>query len=254
MVKGFIFFKDGKIPFVIDDYRLELFTDDDLLNDFCKTYNFRENYTLNGQYFVSESEGQNASFLVEYSMGSTCYLHCYMLNTFTKDSEYDTIVLQSPFLDDVFRYKYKYWKLIGTDVNLAAEPVDGYTISFSMNGTEYKAIFRLGHDNRLDLLEDFDRKGEILVSIQSSTLRECYNISMIWHRLAMFMTSHADVPFKRITLYKDGLEKGWFYCPLVSENVTSSYDVLFYELDVMKYVPRILNNIVSPQKSLMKVW
>lgn len=39
MLKGFIFFKTGKIPFVINNYRMELFTDDILLNDFCKEYN-----------------------------------------------------------------------------------------------------------------------------------------------------------------------------------------------------------------------
>ena len=38
MVKGFIFFRDGKIPFVIENYHMELFTDDPLLDDFCKEY------------------------------------------------------------------------------------------------------------------------------------------------------------------------------------------------------------------------
>lgn len=38
MVKGFIFFRDGKMPFVIENYRMELFTDDSLLDDFCKEY------------------------------------------------------------------------------------------------------------------------------------------------------------------------------------------------------------------------
>ena len=51
MVKGFIFFRDGKIPFVIENYRMELFTDDSLLDDFCKEYNFKENYILHGQCF-----------------------------------------------------------------------------------------------------------------------------------------------------------------------------------------------------------
>lgn len=243
MVKGFVFFNRGKIPFVIEDYRMELFTDDDLLSDFCQTYNFKENYVLDGQYFRSGSQGYHASFLVERSVGSTCYLRCYILNTITADSGYDTLGLQSPFLDDVFRYKYKYLELIRSGVNLAVEPVNGYAIPFSMNANEYKATFRIGHDNRLGLLEDFDRKGEILVPIQSNTLQECYDVTMVWHRLAMFMTTHADVPFKRITLYKDGWKKGWFYCPLVSEDAASSYDGLFYELDIMKYVPRILNNI-----------
>lgn len=243
MVKGFIFFKGGKIPFVIEDYRMELFTDDDLLSDFCQTYNFKENYTLEGQYFRSGTQGQNASFLVERSVGSTCYLRCYILNTITVDSGYDTLGLQSPFLDDIFRYKYKCLELIRSGVNLAVEPVNGYAIPFSMNDNEYKATFRIGHDNRLGLLEDFDRKGEILVPIQNNTLQEYYDVTMVWHRLAMFMTSHADVPFKRITLYKDGWKKGWFYSPLVSEKSASGYDGLFHEFDVMKYVPKILANI-----------
>jgi hypothetical protein len=32
MVKGFILYKNEKIPFVIEKYRMELFTDDEILN------------------------------------------------------------------------------------------------------------------------------------------------------------------------------------------------------------------------------
>ena len=74
MVKGFIFFRDGKIPFVIENYHMELFTDDPLLDDFCKEYNFKENYILHGQCFDIGIRGRKATFLVENSMGSTCYL------------------------------------------------------------------------------------------------------------------------------------------------------------------------------------
>ena len=79
MVKGFIDFKGGKIPFVIENYCMELFTDDDLLKDFSKEYNFKKNYILHGQHFSIGSQGQPATFLVEYSMGSTCYLCCYII-------------------------------------------------------------------------------------------------------------------------------------------------------------------------------
>ena len=74
MVKGFVFYRGGKIPFVIEDYRMELFSDDSLLSDFAKEHNFKMNYTLNGQYFRDGFEGQRATFLVEYSMAGTCYL------------------------------------------------------------------------------------------------------------------------------------------------------------------------------------
>ena len=42
MVKGFIIYKNGKIPFVIDKYRMELFTDEMefVKGLFCKTQCF----------------------------------------------------------------------------------------------------------------------------------------------------------------------------------------------------------------------
>ena len=59
----------------------------------------------------------------------------------------------------------------------------------------------------------------------------------------MFMTSNAEVPFKRITLYKNGWKAGWFYCPFVSAEAVSGGDGFYHEFDVMKYIPKILNNI-----------
>ena len=104
MVKGFISFRGGKIPFVIENYRMELFTDDSLLDNFCKEYNFKENYILHGQCFDTGIGGRKATFWVENSIGSTCYLRCYIINMFGKDKDYDAIGLQSPSLDEVFRY------------------------------------------------------------------------------------------------------------------------------------------------------
>lgn len=69
MVKGFIFFRDGKIPFVIENYRMELFTDDSLLDDFCKEYNFKENYILHGAYFYAKHIAQNSSFHKIFAIG-----------------------------------------------------------------------------------------------------------------------------------------------------------------------------------------
>lgn len=243
MIKGFICYKEGKIPFVINEYRMELFTDDDLLKEFSKEYNFKKNYVLKGQYFRNGIQGQSATFLVEYSMGSTCYLRCYIVDMRATDGAYDTIGFQSPFLDDVFRYKYKYLDIVRSGVNLDIEPQDAYRIPFSMNNLNYDLTFRVGHDNRLGLLEDFDRKGELLVKPHTNNIQECYNIAMVLHRLAMFMTSHAEAPFKYITLYNKGLKAGWFYFPHVTEDAISGYEGLFHELDVMKYIPNILNNI-----------
>lgn len=243
MIKGFVFFKEGKIPFVIENYRMELFTDDGLLNDFSKKYNFKTNYILQGEYFGNGSQGQKATFFVERSMGSTCYLRCYIINMLAEEDGYDTIGLQSPFLDDIFRYKYKYLDIVRAGVNLAVETKEIYKVPFSMNSGQYELTYRIGHDNRLGLLEDIDRNGELLLPLQIADIQECYDISVVLYRFAMFMMSHSDVSFNQITLYKTGLKVGWFYCPFVSHEVFSGYDGFFHELDVMKYVPKILNNI-----------
>lgn len=243
MVKGFIFFRDGKIPFVIDNYRMELFTDEKLIEDFKKEYNFKTNYILQGQYFGIGKQGQKATFMVEHSIGNTCFLRCYIIHVLTSEEGYDTIGLQSPFLDDVFRYKYNYLDMIRSGINLAVEPKDIYKVPFVMNGNQYELSFRMGHNNHLGLLENFDRKGELIIPLQIYEIQECYDISMVLYRFAMFMTSCTEVPFKQITLYKKGLVVGRFYCPLISEETESCNDIQFFEFDVMKYVPKILNNI-----------
>ena len=243
MVKGFISFRGGKIPFVIENYHMELFTDDSLLDNFCKEYNFKENYILHGQCFDIGIGGRKATFWVENSIGSTCYLRCYIVNIFDKDEDYDAIGLQSPSLDEVFRYEYEYIDMVRSGINLALEPKIVYTIPFDMNGQKYELEFRIGHNNRLGLLEDLDRRGELILPLHTNEIQECYDIAKVLHRLAIFMTSHAEVPFKRITLYKQGMEVGWFYCPLISEDIVAEHGGFFHEFDVMKYIPKILNNI-----------
>lgn len=57
------------------------------------------------------------------------------------------------------------------------------------------------------------------------------------------MTSHTDILFKRITLYRKEVSVGWFYCPFISEDAVDRYNGLFYEFDIMKYIPKLLNNI-----------
>lgn len=245
MNKGFITFRDGKIPFVIDEYRLELFTDDELLQEFSKEYNFKSNYILQGHLFTNSIQGQPATFLVERSTGSTCYLRCYSVFMLSSDGEYDAIGLQSPFLDDVFRYSYEYIDSVRAGANLAFEPKNIYDFSYEIDGRQYQSVYRIGHDNCLGLLEDHNKQGEIITPVHTEDIQECYNVAMVFYRLAMFMISHANVPFKRITLYEKGHKVGWFFCPFVSENAVSGNDVLFCELDVMKYVPNILSNIAK---------
>ena len=85
--------------------------------------------------------GRNATFLVENSMGSTCYLRCYIINMFDRDENYDTIGVQSSFLDDVFRYQYNYIDMVRQGINFSLEPKEVYKIPFSMQDRQYELSF-----------------------------------------------------------------------------------------------------------------
>lgn len=79
-----------------------------------------------------------------------------------------------------------------------------------MNDIQYELNYQIGQDSRLGLLEDFDKKGEFLLPLHNGRIQECYDISVVLYRLAMFVMSSAEVPFRQITLYKSGIEKGGF--------------------------------------------
>lgn len=244
LVKGFINYRDGRIPFVIEDYTMELFTDDDLLKDFSAEHNKKINYILFGQCFgMSGFQPQKISILVDYSMGNTCYLLCYLINRMCSYDDFDTIGFQSPFLDDIFRYRYNYLDEVRAGTNLSVTPKDIYTIPFCSDKHNYDLIFRIGHDDRMGLLGDIDKKGEIIVQLNDNSIQECYTLSRVLQRFVTFMVSHADVFFKRITLYKGKMATGCLYSKSVLEDAVSGCDVLFCEFDVEKYVPKILNNI-----------
>ena len=107
MLKGFIDYKGGRIPFVAEKYRLELFTDDNLLNDFTAEYNHKTEFILYGQCFDNGFASRGVAFMVEESLGCTCYLRCYYVTMLATSNSFDAIGFQSSSLDDVFNYKYK---------------------------------------------------------------------------------------------------------------------------------------------------
>ena len=89
---------------------------------------------------------------------------------FDKDEEYDSIGLQSPSLDEVFRCEYEYIDMVRAGINLAIEPKVVYKVPFGMNDQKYELEFRIGHDNRLGLLEDLDRKCELILPLHTNEI------------------------------------------------------------------------------------
>lgn len=244
MIKGFVLFNEYQIPFVINNYHMELFTDDEkILNDFTKQYNSETNYVLTGQCFSNGFSGQNATFLVERSIGSTCFLRCYIIYMLSDENGYDAIGFQSPFLDDVFRYGYEYLNMVDKDINVSKKPNCIYSVPFPMKDHDYILDYRIGYDRRMGLLEDYNKKGECLLSLHSNNIQECYDLSIVLYRLAMYMISCENVPFKTVTLYQEGIKAGWFFSPLITQESFSGYGIHFHDFDVMKYIPKILNNI-----------
>lgn len=62
-IKGFVNYNNGKIPFVLEKYNLELFSDNELIKNFLKEYNSKNNYILTGQYFRMGTTPENITFI-----------------------------------------------------------------------------------------------------------------------------------------------------------------------------------------------
>ena len=245
MVKGFIHYKEGKIPFVIDNYSMELFTDDPLLSDFTKEYNFQTDYILAGECFDSGSFSRKITINVERSMGSTCYLNCFLINQIGHDNLFDTITFKSELLDCIFRYKYNYLDFSREGENLSAGTKEVYSLSFSIGGKPYNLKYIIGLRNHLGLLESFEMAGETVVSLDSADIKECYKVTTLLERFMKFTAETSDAYFQHITLMDKDLPAAFFFCKSISERAAGKPDTFFHDFDVMTYVPKIINNLAK---------
>lgn len=243
MVKGLIDYNGGKIPFVIQNYEMTLFAEEDLVTKFSQEYNHQENYLLAGQYYAMGNVASGITLMVESSIGNTCYLKYFILYKFYTDEKPDAIRIESNALDGIFQYKHKYIDLARDGVNLSAELTNVYSIPFKMQDLSYQLCYSVGQDQRKGLADNFRMTGKIFVNLNMEDLSECVRIVTLLKRFAMFMTSNPDIDFSRITLMSSKRPIGFIYCKDVSEKTATGYDTLFYEFPVMKYVPKILDNL-----------
>jgi len=209
MFKGVIDYQNGKIPFIIDNYQMNLFSEQELVTLFVKEYNFKTNYILTGQCFGDGNIPQEITLLVEESMGSTCYLTCFIINNLSSDEKIDSINFESGLLDGIFRYKYHYLDLARSGVNLAAEQSEVYSIPFHICGSKYELKYSIGQNHRMGLLESFKMRGKTSVLLQTAQIEECYRITLLMNRFSKFITSTADATFERITLSTNKIVAGF---------------------------------------------
>lgn len=245
MLKGFIGYKNGHIPFVMDNYQMELFSNGELLNEFMKEYNFQTDYILHGVCFRMGTTPQNIAIMVKESAANTCYVSCYWINQIGIDSQFDSISFQSRLLDGAFRYKYNYIDCVRQGDNLSANQKEVYKFPITIGNDVCELIYRIGFMEQQGLLEDFEKWGETVIVLPNNDIdiRKCYEITLLMARFIKFMSSSGDVVFRRITLMRDGRPAAHFYCNFISDRPIYDYDTHFYDLDVMKYIPKILDNL-----------
>lgn len=243
MIKGVIDYNSSKIPFVIYDYKLELFSESELVSQFAKDHNFKLNYILTGQCFKMGNTPSSITVLVERSMGNTCYITCFIVNGIAAGKKADSLCFESKMLDSVFRYKYSYLDLSRSGINLAAEQIEINSIPFNICGIPYELKYLIGLDQRLGLLTSFERHGKTVIALHIADIEECYKLVLLLKRFLNFITSTANITFERITLTGNELYVADFYCKSVSGNISADMDVLFCEFPVMKYYPKILDNL-----------
>lgn len=246
MLKGFINYKSEQIPFAMENYQMELFSsNEELLNEFMKEHNFQSDYILHGVYFRIGTTPQSITMLIKESTANTCYVSCYCVNLIGKESQFDSISFQSRQLDGVFRYRYNYIDYIRQGENLSVAQKEIYKFPLKIGDDACKLVYKIGLEEKWGLLEDFEKWGETVVIFphDSTDIKKCYEITSLMERFVRFMAPFADVAFRMVTLLKDDRPVAHFYCNIISNQPMSDYDTFFHDLDVMKYVPRILANL-----------
>lgn len=246
VLKGFINYKNERIPFVMENYKMELFSlNEELLSEYMAEHNFRPNYILHGVHFRFGTTPQSITMLVKESMANTCYVSCYWINQLGEESQFDSISFQSRLLDGVFRYKYNYIDCVRQGENLSATQKDIYEFPLKIGDDVCKLAYKIGFKEQRGLLEDFEKWGETVIVFPHCNIdiKRCYEIALLMERFAKFMASLSNVVFRKVTLLKAGKPVAHFYCPSISDQPSSDYDVFFHDLDVMKYAPRILENL-----------
>lgn len=241
--KGFIFFREAHIPFVIEEYTMELFTDDPIISEFTKEYNHKSDYVLTGQCYSYLGMPTAITILVNYSMGTTCYLTSFLFCKFGNVGEYDRIGFQSCLIDSVFQYTYNFIDGARNGINYSSGPVDVYTFSVPVDGKDLEFKYIIGPNNRIGIAEDYGKKGELLISPCSGDIFECTRLMRLVDRFLQFTSGFSDTKFKYIILYKGEMPSAYFYCNRVDSSERSDFDIFFHEFDVMKYCPKILENL-----------
>ena len=241
--KGFIIFREAHIPFVIEEYTMELFTDDPIISEFTKEYNHKSDYVLTGQCYSYLGMPTAITILVNYSMGTTCYLTSFLFCKFGNVGEYDRIGFQSCLIDSVFQYTYNFIDGARNGINYSSGPVDVYKFSVPVDGKDLEFKYIIGPNNRIGIAEDYGKKGELLISPCSGDIFECTRLMRLIDRFLQFTSGFSDTKFKYIILYKGEMPSAYFYCNRVDSSERSDFDIFFHEFDVMKYCPKILENL-----------
>lgn len=243
MFKGIINYQNGKIPFIIDNYQMSLFSEEELVSLFVKEYNFRQNYILTGQCFIEGNISRNITLLIEKSMGNTCYLTCFIIYGVCFDKKINAINFESKTLDSIFQYKYHYLDLSRGGINLGIEKKEIYSIPFNIKNISYELKYLIGTNSHLGLLENFEMRGNTSVGLQNEKIEDYYRIIILMNRFCEFITSTNDVTFERITLSENDFNVADIFCKYVSDNAIEDMDIIFHEFPIMKYTPKILDNL-----------
>ena len=240
--KGFINYKDSKLPFVIENNILEIFGEDILVNQFTSEYNFKQNYILEGYCISDNVIKRKLIAYVKESLGSRCILKCFIVAIHNLPLHYDKIHFQSQVADNVFQYKYNFLAKTKEGVNLSAEECLIYNIPFIKNNKDYMLEYKIGHKPGFGILEDFNKKGELSVAVEKQSIMELYELTILMERFIKFTASYKEVLFKKVYVSNKGLVSAHLYLPLIGDSPYDE-DILFQNFQIDFYGTKILNNL-----------
>lgn len=243
MHKGFIDYQNTKIPFVIDNFKMELFSQDAVLDAFIQEYRISTNFVLTGECILFGKNSRKITMLVDDFSGYTFYLSCFIVHRFDLAETFNEICFRSQVLDSIFQYKYHFLDMSRNGVNLSASENILYSFPFNINTNQHNLHYMIGSNHTLGLLDGFDNTGKTIITLAEADIHECKRMVTLMERFSKFLTSCPKITFNHISLLRDGLPEATFYCKQVSDDSHLDFDIHFYSFGISTYIPKILQHL-----------
>lgn len=245
ILNGFIYENEKKFGFSLYDFSLKLFSDiSDDISEFSREHNFKKDYILKGTIFKGNFIPQDILLLIDYSMGASCFVKSYIVSDLSEIKNFDSIVIYSDLLDDIFRYRHilldRFKKEKDKTFSLNESKEESY--NFICNSKQHDFNFYVGNKFERGICSLFKLCGKYEITNVDNIIDATHIITSLY-KYMVFLSQHSNVGIDMMYLHSNNNRVASFYLKEFSSNYTNQIAEYQINKNILTFSSKILNNI-----------